>query len=165
MSSFLKGENLSLNLSVLIASLLVVAVYQQVCMKSSSGDDEETPKWKKYVMYSLVGSTALLAIPVVYGVLYPKKSASALPSVSSFEERVAEASNSLRQSLEEPKGMDIDTPSTEEFQKRVNDAAEALRAQIAASPPAAPSMPKEQTASSLAAQASAEISRFIEENS
>lgn len=163
MSSFLKGENLSLNLSVLLASLLVAAVYQQVCMKRSSEEGDETPQWKKYVMYSLVASTAILAIPVVYGLLYPSKAPSS--SSSSFEERVVAASNSLRQSLDEqPRGMDIET-SSDQFQERVRDAAEKLRSQIAASPPAAPSMPQEESASSLAAQASAEISRFIEENS
>lgn len=165
MSAFLKGENLSLNLSVLLSSFIVAAVYQQVCMKrdSEEGDEEtpQVPQWKKYVMYSLMASTTLLAIPVVYGLLYPKKPASAFPSASSFGERVAEASNSLSQSLEEQ----TDASPSDDFQKRVQDAANKLRSQIAGSPPADPVMPKKETASSLAAQASAEINRFIEDNS
>ena len=155
MQSFIKGENLKLNGSVLLASIIVTAVWYQVNLAEPLAEGEVAPAWKSQGLYVLAAVTLLLSVPVVWGMVAPSTG-------SDFNTRIAEASSNLRESLEEA------SPASQDFETRVSEAASKLREQIGKSSATVVDYPThdlEPTASSLAAQASAEIDRFIADNS
>lgn len=117
----------------------------------------KAPKWKRY------GLLALVSIMIVH-ILIGRMASRPSPS-SSFEARMSSAATDLRKTLEDTPDVSpmVEQPhTTPDFQTRVADAAKRLREQIAQTS-TKPS--PESSASSMAAQASAEISKFISENS
>lgn len=153
MQSFIKGENMKVNGSVLIASIIATAVWYQLNL-ANLVEGEEVPAWKTQGLYAMAALSVILTIPIVWGMVSPS-------SDSSFNTRIAEASSNLRESLEESSA-----PASEDFEARVTEAAAKLREQIGKSSATVVDYPvHEPSASSLAAQASAEIDRFIADNS
>ena len=138
---------------------------------------------KKKMRYGLMGTSVVLCLAIVYNCLNKKR------AKSSFENRVTNASNALRSSmnLSSAQPQSSAQPS-DDFSARVSEAAAELRRQLASTSPAPggsyepssfePSSsgmftppPVEDlsatnlSSSELAAKASAEISSFIAENS
>lgn len=164
LASFVNGSNPKLNLAALSIAVAGTAYLQ---MRKPPADVVETleeggemppkkmmmSKLTKYGPYVLI---LLLIIPLIVGQM--KKGPS-----SSFQARVASAASELRDSLDE------NTPAVSEgdFQARVSEAARKLREEISNKRDAtsSASLSGGVSASSLAAQASAEISKFIADNS
>lgn len=121
--------------------------------ETPEGETPKAPKWKRYALLAIV---SVMIVHIIIGRMASRPSPS-----SSFEARMSSAAADLRKTLD-------DTPDVSpmvaqpDFQTRVAEAAKRLREQIAqtSTKPA-----QESTASSMAAQASAEISKFISENS
>jgi len=154
MNALMKGSDMKLSGSILVASIIVTAVWYQVNIATSTAD-EEVPEWKTQGFYVLAAVSVLLTVPVVWGLFTQSRAG------SSFSASMANASSNLRESLEEG-----EMPASQDFEARVSAAASKLREQIGKSSATVVDYPVHQpTASSLAAQASAEIDRFIADNS
>lgn len=133
---------------------------------------------KKKMRYGLMGTSVVLCLAMVYNCLNKKR------AKSSFENRVTNASNALRSSMNLSSAQpQASAQPSDDFSKRVSEAAAELRRQLASTSPAPggsyepsssgmfTSPPVEDlsaanlSSSDLAAKASAEISSFIAENS
>lgn len=162
--SFVYGKSPKVTFSLVIAVIVATAVYNSkyppVPKEEVTEGSEETtkmsppPMFKKYA--PLVVVVALL-IPVI--VQQFKKTPS-----SSFQARVASAASELRESLD---NVPSETPTLNEsdFQSRVSEAARKLREEISNKTVVPSSSSAVKSSSNLAAQASAEIEQFIQENS
>ena len=161
--SFVYGKSPKVTFSLVIAVIVATAVYNSkyppVPKEVTEGSEETTkmsppPMFKKYA--PLVVVVALL-IPVI--VQQFKKTPS-----SSFQARVASAASELRESLD---NVPSETPTLNEsdFQSRVSEAARKLREEISNKTVVPSSSSAVKSSSNLAAQASAEIEQFIQENS
>lgn len=123
--------------------------------ENAENAETEVSNTKKHLRLALMGTSVVICIAMIYSVLNKKM------AKSSFENRVAHTANALRSS------MKFDTPPQDDFSARVSKAAADLRKQIA-SPQSSANLYSNSTSTSpsnLAAQASAEISQFIADNS
>lgn len=160
-TSFVNGSNPKINLAALAIAVSATAYLKlRKPLQEMEGEEvEEMPKprmmsiLKKYGPFVII---ILLVIPLLVGQM--KNSPS-----SSFQARVSTAASELRDSLNES----VSPVSESDFQERVSEAARKLREEIASKRDATSSsaLSGGPTASSLAAQASAEISKFIADNS
>ena len=154
-----------LNGSVAIIALAAAVGFEKHYKKDMIEDGEsqiKTMQLKKRVKLGLFGFAALVLVPLVLK-LISNNTAS-----SSFTARVGEASSNIRSAANHypPRNPQDD------FSARVSAAANRLRRQIADSS-CSMDMPSSsmcrrdmpESASSLAAQASAEIQKFMDENS
>ena len=162
--SLVQNSSLVMNGSVAVLALAAGVGFEKYYNKNMIEDGEseiKTMQLKKRVKLGLFGFAALVLVPLVLKLLSNKTAS------SSFDARVGQASSNIRSSANHypPRAHD-------DFSARVSAAAKRLREQIADSscsmrtPPSSSmcGIPPE-SASSLAAQASAEISKFISENS
>ena len=154
-TSFVKGSNLKLNVAALAIAVTATAYLKMRKPMKSLEEETETetkPMPKPMAMVHKYGPYVLvifLLIPILVGIMNKTPA-------SSFQARVASAASELRDQIE-------GTPVIEgDFQQRVSEAARKLREEIANKKNIVESG---ESASSLAAQASAEISKFISENS
>ena len=161
--SFVKGENLTLNLTVLIVLVIATALHFNLNVKKTVEEGEKKPAWIKHALVVLGASSALVGATVLTGFLTGNDvTVNDVTVKADFEERVANASSSLRESLGDASEGVSDVK--EQFEKRVADAASKLRASVSKTSATVVPSPVP-TASSLAAQASAEMDRFIADNS
>ena len=156
--SFVKGENLTLNVTVLIVLVIATALHFNLTVKKPVEEGEQKPAWIKHALIVLGASSALVGATVLTGFLTGNDGM----VKADFEERVANASSSLRESLRDAPEVVSDVKG--QFEQRVADAASKLRASVSKTSATVVPSPVP-TASSLAAQASAEIDRFIADNS
>ena len=121
--------------------------------------ERTTPKWKRYGLLAIV---CVIIVHIIIGRM--SSPSSSFEPTSSFEARMSSAASDLRKTLEDSPDVSpmVKSDTVPDFQTRVADAAKRLREQIAQTS-TKPS--HESSASSMAAQASAEISKFISENS
>jgi len=137
-------------------------------------DNDTVPdkmKKAKQLRLALMVSALLACLVLIYGLIKEKKAA------SSFESRVSNAASNLRSSMEHMGGpsssssifpsANSSADTTDDFAARVSNAASKLRQQIAEHSSAEVFTPVGDTVTvpDLAAQASAEISQFIADNS
>ena len=158
--SFVKGENLTLNVTLLVVLVIATAVHFKVNVSKPVEEGEEKPSWVKHALFVLGASTLLVGATVATGVLAP----SGARVQGDFDTRIANASSNLRDSLEDASSSNVVADVKDQFEQRVADAAKKLKESIQRTPSIVAPAPVP-TGSSLAAQASAEIDRFISENS
>lgn len=132
---------------------------------------EKSLDMKKKMRLGLMGTSVALCLAIVYNFVNKKRAA------SSFENRVANASNALRSSMNFPASSanlsSADLSPSDSFSARVSSAAAELRSQLASAEPSSSGLftrpPVEdlspESSAELAAKASAEISSFISQNS
>lgn len=163
--SFVNGSNPKLNLAAIAIAVSATAYFKMRKPKTqveseaevvALGEGDMKPKmmhmFNKYGPYVLI---ILLVVPLIVGQMNKGPS-------SSFQARVSSAASELRDSLNET----YSPVSEGDFQQRVSEAARKLREEISNKRDATSSAQLGgQSASSLAAQASAEISQFIADNS
>lgn len=126
-------------------------------------------KKAKQIRMGLMAATLLSCLALIYGLIAEKK------ATSSFESRVSNAASNLRSSMEmgQPSSSSSIFPSpnssadtSDEFASRVSNAAARLREQISKHGSSAEVFtPAPSAVPDLAAEASAEISQFIADNS
>ena len=166
--SLVQRSSVMVNGSVALVALATAVWFDKHYKKDVEEDSvaqEKTMKMKKYVKLGSIAIALLVVVPLVMKLL-GRGTAS-----SSFSSRLGEASSNIRSSSNHSSMHDDD------FSSRVSAAAKRLREQIAESSmepmssmdmdmssmePMSSAVPE--SASSLAAQASAEISKFIHEN-
>lgn len=150
--------------------------YKDLMAMTGAVDDnaahEKSLAMKKKMRYGLMGTSVVLCLAIVYNCVSNKR------AKSSFENRVTNASNALRSSmnLSSAQPQSSAAPS-DDFSARVSEAAAELRRQLATSsgepsssgmfspPPVEDLSAANLSSADLAAKASAEISSFIAENS
>ena len=163
--SFVTGSNPKLNLASIAIAVSATAYFKMRKPKPVQDETEtlETlgegkPMMSMLTKYGPYVLILLLVIPLIVGQMNKSPS-------SSFQARVASAASELRDSLEE---SSVSPVSEGDFQERVSEAARKLREEISNKRDVSSSASLSggaKSASSLAAQASAEISRFIADNS
>ena len=151
--SFVNGENINVNVAVFVVLLVITLIHAKINVVKSEGEDA-APTWATGLMYVL-GFTSIAAGATIANGL-----------VSSPYKIAPSSSSNLRQSIEESVSDTLETIGNvkDDFEARVSAAAKKLKESISKAQPLTTPSPVP-TASSLAAQASAEIDRFISENS
>ena len=147
--------------------------YKDLMATTGAVDDnaahEKSLAMKKKMRYGLMGTSVVLCLAIVYNCVNNKR------AKSSFENRVTNASNALRSSMNLSSAQP-QSASSDAFSARVSEAAAELRRQLATtpgepsssgrfSPPVEDLSAANLSSADLAAKASAEISSFIAENS
>ena len=164
--------------SLLVGVSSVVGLYYvekqtkaNMVLASLEPENETIPdkmKKAKQIRLVLLASALLSCLALVYGLIAEKK------ATSSFESRVSSAASNLRSSMEGQPSSSMfpsansSADTSDEFASRVSNAAARLRAQIAehgAGSSSADVFTPAPAVPDLAAEASAEISQFIADNS
>lgn len=157
-------------LAASLGGLYYVDMKYKALVKTTTVTDtaahDKSVSTKKKIRCGLMGISVALCLAIVYNFVNNKRAA------SSFENRVANASNALRSSMGSATSSANMSPS-DSFSARVSTAAAELRKQLAQSeasssglftPPPVEDLTADSSAE-LAAKASAEISAFIAQNS
>lgn len=158
-------------LAASLGGLYYVDMKYKALVKTTTVTDtaahDKSVSTKKKIRCGLMGISVALCLAIVYNFVNNKRAA------SSFENRVANASNALRSSMGSHVTSSANMSPSDSFSARVSTAAAELRKQLAQSeasssglftPPPVEDLTADSSAE-LAAKASAEISAFIAQNS